>query len=152
LAGDRELNLLRQAYLEGHLQPHEARPSDRLWWRKLDWIFAYLEDRNRLAYRQVIHSLHAGALDYTAKNNAFDHHWKQAIALEEKIRDALLPWDRGVVSRRRGHGVKALADSWKTLFGDYNDPAIQQKVLQTIQAMYRRAAQDRMKRKGKRRA
>lgn len=128
--------LLRQACASGLIDTRTADLTDRRWWRRLSWILDALENQNALKMLEVQHAINCGALNYQAGETAFQTHWDQAIAIEDRIQQRLMPW---LQSAKTG-ATKKLLTSWESAYGSMEDKATADKVAEAVQKLLARNA------------
>jgi hypothetical protein len=139
LEADRELSLLRQAYVEGYLDPREA-ALDLKWKQKVKWTLEWLERRNLNEIRKLQHDINCSLMDYFTGDRAIDLHWDQAHQIQNRIRKALMPWveiEEAAISRKSFY---EMVDTWKRIFGDPKDPEVAAKINKTAAALMEMAA------------
>jgi hypothetical protein len=135
------LNLLRQAYVEGHLDPKEAKPFDRKWWLKVRYTLDWLEQKNRNEIRKLKHDLQCGMINYMAGQKAIDLHWDQAHVMQRFIHKSLLPWVKflgGKMSRRQ---LKELKAHWEAVWGPMGDKKTLLEINRTVEHLMKIAGQ-----------
>jgi hypothetical protein len=110
------------------LDCREARLSDRSWWRKAHWAMAWVEKRNRNEVRKLSHDHNAALLNYTAGNKAIELHWEQALQIQSRIKQSLLPWEKERDKQMSKQRFNAMVELWEKVWGDQSDPETQKRI------------------------
>jgi hypothetical protein len=140
--------LLRQAHVEGLINCRDAELLDPKWWLKLHWTLDWLEQKNHVEVIKLQHSMHCSLLDYFTGDEAVNLHWDQAISLQHRVSMLLLPWIKYSGGKLKRREFKKLVDLWCSVFGDYRDPQVQERIDRTVKSLYA-AAQDAVARGGR---
>jgi hypothetical protein len=126
---------LHQAFFSGAISPEGAKPLDRHWRRKLRWAMESVEKDNNQKLAAAQHDLCCGAITYTAGQKVFQTYWDQAIALQERMREWLFPWQE---QERRGV-YRSMTEQWERTYGRMDDPETQQKIDRAVEQMRNRS-------------
>lgn len=125
--------------MSGHLNLEEARPLDRKWWQKAQWILDWTE--NRLLSQTLDMRLRSRLAAIAVPDidpALLKSHWEAAVAIQSAAERVWLPWIE------TGHNIAAVAvsmtDQWREVFGDERNPAVQEKIAATVAALRSRAA------------
>jgi hypothetical protein len=110
------------------LDCREARLSDRSWWRKAHWAMAWVEKRNRNEVRKLSHDHNAALLNYAAGNKAIELHWEQALQIQSRIKQSLLPWEKERDKQMSKQRFNAMVELWEKVWGDQSDPETQKRI------------------------
>lgn len=140
MANDRQLSLLNQAFIEGFLDPKEARIGDRIWDLKSGWTLDWIENRNRNKIRELKHEMNAALLSYQSSKEAVDMHWDQAKVLQGNIKKTLIPWEQ-LDSSLAVDEIKSMKDQWTSIWGDPKDPKVAAEIERTVNYLYNKIEQ-----------
>lgn len=129
---------MQQAYFDKVIDFSKARPLDRNWHTKLRWALQYVEKKNLQQLLLMQHDLHCGAINYTAGQQIFDKHWKQALNLEATTKRLLFPWQH---AEDHSDEYRHLSTQWEKQFGRLDDPETQKKIDDAVATLRKRNRQ-----------
>lgn len=99
-----------------------------------------IEDDLWLQRMKLEHSIHCGAMDYSAGGECFTKHWEQVLDVQSRIEQQLFPW---VPKTDRATTAKRMSDQWEKEFGSIDDPETHRKIRATVEFLHRNAAKAR---------
>lgn len=120
--------------------PEEADTFDPRWWRKVRWTIDWIAGRNMNELRKMRHDLNCALLDYFAGERALDLHWEQAVEIQNLVQKHTMPWREATEAKLSRKKVHEMVETWKTIFGDPDDPEVAERIRYTADHLMRQVA------------
>lgn len=104
------------------------------WWHKLHWLAHEQARQDKLRYYESV-LMRASMLTLTPNitTESKDAQHKLVMSAHQHILRSLFPWQNDKINEQSQQSTDAkLAASWKRLYGDPNDPIVQQRIDATV--------------------
>jgi hypothetical protein len=124
---------LARVVAQGKL-PLPARPGDRQWEQRLEWVLDETEKEGLLQVLVLKQQALCTTLLKCQSEETAGKLIKEIAGLVTLHYDALLPY----MSNSREDRAAALSDQWKMAFGDPDDPEVKRRIQQTADMLNKR--------------